>query len=94
MVGHQPAWVPPRWEPGQGQAVALVSWVLHSPHLLWISYLLPGPLPPLRRPLPLRWSVGNKSERLISPKGNFMVDRNHKPGGRATQGPCYSSCGR
>lgn len=77
VVGQQPAWVAPQWEPGQGQAVALETWPLHSPLLLWISYLLLGPLLPPRPPLPLRWSVVNKSERVIFPKGNFVVDRNH-----------------
>lgn len=42
--------VPPR-EPGLGPAAALGTWALHSPLLLWTSYLLPGPppLPPTRR---------------------------------------------
>lgn len=85
VVGHQPAWLVPQWEPGQGPVVALGTWSLHSPLLLRISYLLLGPLLPPRPPLPLRWSVVNKSERVMS-KGNFVVDRNHKPGGHGTLG--------
>lgn len=85
VAGQQPAWVVPQWEPGQGRAVALVTWALHSPLPLWISYLLLGPLLPPQAPLPLRWSVVNKIERVIS-KGNFVVDRNYKPGGHGTLG--------
>lgn len=71
MAGQWPAGVAPQWEPGQGQVVALVTWPLHSPLLLWISYLLPGPLLPPLPLLPLHSSGINKSKKVISPKGIF-----------------------
>lgn len=64
MLGQRPARVGPQWEPGQGQEVALATWALQSPPLLWISYLPLGPLPLPQLLLPLHLSVVNKGKRV------------------------------
>lgn len=72
----------PLREPGLGLAVALGTSALHSPLLLWISYLLPDPPPPPLTLLLLHLSSVKaiKAKGGKSPMAFLVMNRTHRPG--------------
>lgn len=72
---------PPR-EPARGLGGARETWALHSPLLLWISYLLLGPPPLPLTPLLLHSSGVKAIEAKggTAPNSIFSDEQSHQPG--------------